>query len=221
MISFDQTQRDEVWEVIVTASDTYGLGQNNSISFTVLNSPPKIETILLDPASDVDSQSTVSCTATASDIDSEVDLDISYTWTINGDVISTNPSLTLSNALVQVGDILECTTVATDDRGLTDEESISTEMINRPPTIQSVEIIADPASNVQALLNCVVSADDPEEEDLDFVYAWYQNGDLLPLQTTSQLQLSQDWASFDDELNAKSLSLIRMMPNQMYKMTAL
>ena len=87
-----------------------------------------------------------------------------------------------------------------DDRGLTDETTISTEIVNREPTIDYVEIVADPASNVQALLNCVVSANDPEEEELDYVYAWYQNGDLLPLETGSQLQLSQDRVKFCDVL---------------------
>ena len=97
-------------------------------------------------------------------------MEVSYTWTINGSSIGSNATLQLSNALVNVGDTLECTAVATDDRGWTDEKNISTEIVNREPTIDYVEIVADPASNVQALLNCVVSANDPEEEELDYVW---------------------------------------------------
>ena len=80
---------------------------------------------------------------------------------------------------------------------------ISTEIVNLPPTIDYVEIVADPASNVQALLNCVVSADDPEDEQLDYQYTWYQNGNVLPLETSSQLQLSQNWVSFSDEFECQ------------------
>ena len=204
MVPFDQTQRDEVWEVIVTSSDPYGLGQSESLTFTILDPLENIDSISMTPSSDVNTQSEVVCEALASDIDTDIDLEVSYTWTINGSPIGSSATLQLSNALVNVGDTLECIAVATDDRGLTDEKNISTEIVNREPTIDYVEIVADPASNVQALLNCFVSANDPEEEELDYVYAWYQNGDLLPLETGSQLQLSQDWVNFSDEFECQA-----------------
>ena len=69
----DQTQRDEVWEVIVTSSDSYGLGQSDSLTFTVLNSPPNIDSISMTPPSDVNTQNELICEALASDIDTDVD----------------------------------------------------------------------------------------------------------------------------------------------------
>ena len=106
MVPFDQTQRDEVWEVIVTSSDPYGLGQSESLTFTVLNSPPNIDSISMTPPSDVNTQNELICEALASDIDTDVDLEVSYTWTINGSPIGSNATLQLSNALVNVGDTL-------------------------------------------------------------------------------------------------------------------
>ena len=183
----------EVWTVRVTPNDGYTNGTFAEQSIVVANSLPTITTPVISSNNGGNyNDSTLTCAATASDMDETVVP--SYTWDVNGNTYS-GSTLDLSSTSVNIGDSVTCTAMVTDSNGGSDSASTSSTIENRSPIISTVSI--SPSNpNSQDVLSCSVSATDPDGDVLTESYSWTLSGSTVGSGAT--LDLSSVGASTGD-----------------------
>ena len=116
----------------VMATDDQGDSATSSASVTVDNSNPTIDSLVLTPNSGVDSETSLQCTYTASDLDGE-SVTATYTWmntTTNSVYTSTTDTLQLTTSDTSPNDVVQCTVVIADTSGGSATNSVSVTVDN-------------------------------------------------------------------------------------------
>ena len=116
------------------------------------------------------------CTITTSDPDQSVQG--STVWYVNNVIQSNASNIVLSPSIVQPSDIITCSGYVEDDEGLWAEAESSYVVANRPPQVDTVEIIPTQPTVTDDVL-CLASYSDPDEEVLSHSYEWIYNGQLM------------------------------------------
>ena len=160
-------------ECIVTPNDGEDEGIPVVGTFDVINSPPSVSTVTIDPAAP-QTGDTVSC-AWAGYADDDGHADASYVeWTINGDLAVTAPTITGG---FTSGDELACRVVPFDGTD-TGEPVVQSVLIqNSAPSISTVTV-DPPVATAETMLTCSWAGylDLEGEEDVSEVQ-WFVNGD--------------------------------------------
>ena len=86
----------------------------------------------------------------------------------------------------------------TDEHGARTQSVAKSTILNRDPSIQSIEI-SETIYNTEEV-SCTVSAHDPDEEELSYSYVWENLTTQVELGTTQNLVLSSSMASVGDEI---------------------
>ncbi|TVQ89902.1 MAG: hypothetical protein EA397_13140, partial [Deltaproteobacteria bacterium] len=148
-----------------TATDPHEATATGTAGVTVLNSPPSITSVTVDPPA-AQVGETITCAATATDPDEEA-VEITYAWSTGDE----GESIVLQGENTDVGEPVTCTATATDPHEATGSDSASALVVNTPPHLTSVSV--EPTSGqVGQGLTCAATATDPDEEELHFEYLW-------------------------------------------------
>jgi hypothetical protein len=159
------TAKGSTYRVVVTANDGLGDGPSGEASITISNTDP----VLIGPALSSGTAQvgdTISCYATATDVDAADTVTVSFAWSDG----STGSSYTVTSGDAP-GDSITCTATADDGDGGVVSGSISITVSNSDPTVDSVTVSpADP--RVGDELTCSASASDPDGGSPTLSYAW-------------------------------------------------
>jgi uncharacterized protein (TIGR02145 family) len=157
----------EEWTIRVTPNDGYVDGDYVESSITVSNSAPSLDSVSITPTTAYN-DSSLTCAATASDIDQTVTA--SYEWSIGTNTYA-GPTLALSTLSIMPNDTVICTATVVDDDGLSDSSSASLLLENRDPLIDSVTLF--PVSpNLDESILCSAVANDEDGEILSVIFSW-------------------------------------------------
>jgi hypothetical protein len=138
------------------------------------NAAPVVESVTLNPGTPLP--------GTAVDANVEVQdpegdpYRVSFEWKVNGEVTSSGSHPRLRTNDLRKGDRIEVTVVASDGRRESDPVRRSTRVGNRPPLLQGV--LLEPQGTVRPSDELFASPEaiDPDEDPLEFDYAWLVNG---------------------------------------------
>jgi len=160
----------------VTPSDGAETGTPVSDGVLVSNTAPALSDVSVSPSSGVTSDATLTCSATASDADSDT-IGTSYAWTndTTATILGTSASVTLSSSTASDGDTITCVVTVSDSYGGSDSGSASVLVSEGAPSISSVSVSPEPAYAADTL-ECAYSGFTDPEGDADLsTYAWTIN----------------------------------------------
>ena len=178
----------------IMVSDLNGGVNSTTEQVTVMNSVPTIDSITISPNTGVFTETSLSCTATASDLDDgNLSSSIGYAWRINGNLVSSQSTYTVLASQSYVWDTIVCTASVVDSDGQTASDTASVTLENTAPTVSGVLITgASGAYYNDEVLTCSATIDDIDESPT-VSYVWSSAGvdigyaDNLDLGTTSLL----------------------------------
>ena len=130
-----ETTRGEIWTVRVTPNDGLADGPSTEATITIANSAPTISAVTISPASGVYYDTTLTCSATATDADEA--LTVAYAWSMAGNAVGSGDSLDLSGLVVSTGDAITCTASATDGAGASAQPQLAP-LLLRPLLLHSL-----------------------------------------------------------------------------------
>jgi len=166
------TAKGEVWEVVVTATDSHGHAiASNPASVTVVNSPPVVDLVQTGPV-DATANDSLICTATTSDADLDAVI-VGWSWTVNG-LPHTETSDTLASSEVIPSATVQCTATPWD--GEETGSPISGEFHiadNTPPGAPTIQITPAEPSEIDDLVCSVTGvSSDAEGDPVTYSFAW-------------------------------------------------
>lgn len=124
-LSADETERDEVWTITVTAEDEDGLTTDASETVTIGNAPPdEGATVTVFPSSPLPIND-LACSAEGGSDPDDDDISYTYSWVIGGSEVGTDS--VLDAALTTAGDEVTCVVTVSDgtDDGPEAETSVT------------------------------------------------------------------------------------------------
>ena len=164
--------KDDAVYVTVTPNDGVEDGVSvMSETVTVSNSEPTDLTASVTSSDMFYNDSTLTCSASASDIDPEdTALTYDYEWS-TGD---TGADVVLSGSMMPGSDIT-CTASVTDGSGASISIDATEVLVNRAPTVDSVTLPQDVTAETASIL-CDATGSDLDGETPTFTYEWTMNG---------------------------------------------
>jgi hypothetical protein len=162
------------------------------------NEPPTVNSVSTTPAK-VYEDTTISATAAASDPEGE-DVELTFTWTVNGAEVQSGVLQTLSGANFAKGDTVVVTVTAFDG----EETSAATPsadvlVLNTGPTIDGATILPERPTGGDDLSIELVGAHDDDGDEVFFSVEWWVRNALVSTDAT----LSADYISRNDTVYAK------------------
>ena len=168
-----------------TTSDGYGGTDQATDSVTLDSSAPSLSNVSISPNT-IYTDTTALCSGTAVDPnDGNITQSIQYQWEINGSVVSTGASYTVSASQSTVGDTLVCRATVVDSDGESDSATTSTTLQNTAPTVATVSVVPTTPYNDE-ILTCSAVVTDPDEVPT-LGYVWSFNGGTLGAGTALDL----------------------------------
>jgi hypothetical protein len=146
----------------------------------VLGNSPSISSISITPNSNVVTGTALLCQATAFD-PNDGTLSPSYSWTVQGNVVSNTSSFTVSATNSNPTDTVTCTATATDSDGNVATSSATVTIQNTAPTLSGIAVSPSPVYN-DSLAVCSATVYDPDENptnNLAINYTWSDSGGVL------------------------------------------
>ncbi|MEC7984750.1 MAG: hypothetical protein VX278_06280 [Myxococcota bacterium] len=170
VLSSSATAIGDVWTVRVTPNDGWNDGSYAEASITIQDSAPQFDVpASISPNAGVYTNTVLTCSASASDLDDGV-LTVVYEWTVNGTTVASGTGYTVSATDSNVGDTIVCTASATDSQGETASSSASVVVLNTDPVLSGPSVSPSSAYNDETLL-CSATVSDPDET-LAVNYSW-------------------------------------------------
>lgn len=172
-----------------TPYDDIGHGEPQTISTVVLNEAPIISNVEVLPEAPF-ADSTVMCSSVATDPDLRP-VTTSYSWLLDGTVISTESSFTLLPSQIFPNDTLSCLVTVTDEQGGQSNQESSVLIQDSDPEIVSLMISSSDEYKVGNTLACIASASDINDDVLAYDHSWSNDqGEVLG--TDNSLLLTND-----------------------------
>ncbi len=180
--------KHDVVSVEATPGDGLDEGGPLSAQATILNTPPTVEGVAIDPA-EMRAASTPACVVEgAEDADGDT-VQLSYTWEVNGAVVSSATPLDAS--LFARGDVLICTATPGDgEESGSSARSDSVTVQNTAPTIDGVTL-STPNPTEADTISASVLVSDADGDTTTLSHDWAVNG--LSVSSANTL----DGADFD------------------------
>lgn len=165
------TAAEEVWEVEVRAFDGTDEGPPALASVVVLNTPPEIAAIWIEPEAPR-SVDELSCRAEGWDIDDH-EVALSYRWEVDGHPAGDDAQLPPS--AFERGQVVRCTVTPHDGRVVGAPDSAEVVIGNTPPEILSIALTPEPARTLDTL-SCAAESYDADGDAVRLTYAWTVDG---------------------------------------------
>ena len=172
------------------ADDTATASALTNISNTV----PVISSVSISGTSEIGEQ--LSCSVVGADGDGD-SLSTIYSWTINGQVVGTNSTITLDSSFASPTDTIECSATITDPSGDSDSDSSSTQIQNQIPVFNSLSLSETSINNGETI-ECLASVSDEDNEIPTLVYSWENATTGSALGTNYSLTLIPSTATSQD-----------------------
>jgi hypothetical protein len=196
LVGAGSTARGETWEVTVTPNDGYSNGPSDDDSVTIGNSLPSVDSVVLNPSSDLKTADDVMAAGVGWDDEDGDPEDYIVQWYVNDVAMrgQVNPMI-LDSANFVRGDEVYVALTAKDAYGT--GNSVTSDpltVINTAPTAPVVDVDGvgrvTPSEDVD--LGCFVDteSEDDDGDSVTYRYAWYVN-DVLNAETTDSLSASQ------------------------------
>ena len=166
-----------------TTSDDMGATASDNTSITIQNSEPDIDSVSITPNSEVQNGSQLTCHATATDINNDA-ISISYSWTHNGQNVSTGAQYTTQNVVRE--DSIECVTTATDIHGASSTSTSEVLISNHIPSLASATLSPQSPRSTDTLVCATQGAFDQDGDAVIPSYTWKVDG-VTQIETTNTL----------------------------------
>ena len=168
-------------EVVCTVipSDGEDDGEPMSDDIVISNTGPQVADVVITPDADVNTSTTLTCSASFSDIDGE-ELTTGYSWTIADEPAGDTDTLVLTPDTANPGDGVICTATATDGAGETDSGTAYVVVGNTDPVIADVAV-SPSTGQVGDVLTCTATATDADGGTPTITYAWSDGSDADPV----------------------------------------
>jgi hypothetical protein len=168
---------DGLHNITLTATDADGFSSLNSVQI-LLNNPPTVSSVRLNPAKDVGVESSLTCIASADDVEDGPLSASSISWTndTTGASLTGTTVVALSSATVTKGDTVNCRAEFVDSNGATVLGSASVAVGNSAPSVDSVVISPNPAVAGDTLECTYTGFVDPDSDTDLSEYSWTVNG---------------------------------------------
>jgi hypothetical protein len=174
------TAKDEIWSVVVTDTET---GQTATAAVTVLNAPPTLLDVTIEPAEPGSGEDLVALVE-ASDPDAD-SLTYTYAWTVNGAAYAgTTDTVSASNT--SRADQWTVTVTASDGEFVTSEQTAGVTVANALPVITAATLTPE-SVYTDLSIEAVVEAEDDDEDEIVLTYAWTVNGKTVQESTDAIL----------------------------------
>jgi hypothetical protein len=171
------TQRDEYWEVVVTARDPFTNSAPASDDIIIGNSPPRIDGVTIIPVTPRTLDDLMASPSGWVDQDGDPPL-YTFEWEHNGEVDTDEILDTFPMEKTERGDEIRVTVTPRD--GFADGESVNssvTTIENTPPSGGGAIITPGVPEPVEDLLCTVdVIPTDDDGDPITYVYAWFVDG---------------------------------------------
>ena len=188
------TVKGDTWVVNAHAEDGYGSGPSSSLQINILNGPPVIDAVEIEPSTGVYNDSVLTCTATAEDPDTENEqVFIEYKWMLNGQIIGSEQEVELDQATVEPTDEVICVVTATDTELASASSQSSVTVENRELTVHGSGLTPT-SPTVSDTLEFWLDVTDPDLQEPAISYAWTVNGQMVPGNT---MNLSNQFVKLD------------------------
>jgi len=168
----------DTYTCTATADDGDGGVVSASATATVVNTPPSVSGVSLSPAS-VYTNDTISVSATVSDADGDP-VTTTYEWMVNGSVVSTGTSTSLSGVTwFDKNDVVSVNVVADDGADTTTVTSAGVTVLNTPPTAPVVTISpTSPDAGDSMYCAVTVASSDDDGDTVTYTMEWDVDGVL-------------------------------------------
>ena len=173
-VSAAETARDQVWSVVVYADNGKKVGETQTASVTINNTPPSGASASLSP-DDPRTNDALTASATADDVDADR-VAWTWEWRVNGQV-QTETGPTLYETAFAKGDVVEVSATPTDGFEDGAPATASVTINNTPPTYDTVSISPGQDVTVESLLACVAEGfSDADGDANQSLFIWARNG---------------------------------------------
>jgi hypothetical protein len=167
----DRTAVDQVWTVELWAFDGEDAGPSATASVTILNTPPDVAGLAIEPAAPT-VRDDLRCVGEGVDLDDQP-VTLAYAWDVAG-APAGEGDLLAAGSFVR-GDTVTCAATPNDGRVDGTPASVSVVIGNAPPEVASLEITPNPATTVDAL-TCAGTGFDPDGDAVGLSFAWTVDG---------------------------------------------
>jgi hypothetical protein len=170
------TEDGETWEVTVVVDDQHGGTATSSASVDVINHPPVITGVAIDPSPPGDSDYLYADTSGVSDADGDT-LTYTYVWYRNGSVYPSS-NYYLEPIATTMGDTWQVSVTVTDGSATAGPVLSAIETIQNRPPVPPVLQFTPAVPNTCANLQCVIAVDsyDPDGTAVVQTVTWKRNG---------------------------------------------
>ncbi|MFT5455062.1 MAG: arylsulfatase B [Myxococcota bacterium] len=171
----DGIARDSLLSAVLTPTDGLDVGVPvESPSVTVGNTPPRLLDAVLGPDPAMES-SLVRFIVDIVDPDRDP-LDITYTWRVDGGVVQEGPISSLTGALYDRDQVIDVTLAVSDGEDVSVLDAGPIDVVNSPPTVDSVELSAVLLTERDAVTCEPVGASDADGDPVYLEVVWVVNG---------------------------------------------
>ena len=155
--------------------------QNTSVS--VRNTPPSIDSVVISPSTSVYTSSSLTCSATYSDLDNET-LTIEYEWmnVATGVVLGSGDTISLNAYTSKPGDAITCQALVVDQGGEQGTGAKSVLVQNQPPTATWAEITPSQGYIDDIFVGYGYGVDN-DNDPVSVRYSWYVDNVLYAVGT--------------------------------------
>ena len=164
-------------EITCTATVTDGQSDpiQESVSIVVDNTLPVIDDVSIAPDEEVRVDSTLTCSATGTDADTE-ELEWAYTWSTEAGELGSGAEITLTADTVDAGDTVTCKATATDTSGGSVSDEVAVTVENSKPVIGSLSLSPE-EPRINDDLTCTASdVSDIDGDTVEINFAWMIDG---------------------------------------------
>ncbi|MFQ3593359.1 MAG: peptidylprolyl isomerase [Gemmataceae bacterium] len=191
-------------QVVIRATDRYGASRDRTFNITIENSAPSATVTLTPAAPNV--ESVMKATIGVNDPDGDP-VEVNVVWDVDGtevrNVTFTGPGedeLDLAPLNLSPGQVVTVRVTPTDGNLTGNTVSASRTLVDRAPTVDSLEFDQDEIG-VEDTLTVTVTASDPEGTPVTLTYVWSYNG--------VEVQRTENTAALSDSLDLSTLSVPR------------
>ena len=167
------TARGDRWQVAAVAHDGLETGPHATAEVVILNTPPLLIAVTIDPPAPQTTDPLVA-TATAADVDGDP-VTYRFQWARNGNVQAALTSAALPSDQTTRGEVWRASVTPSDGMNEGDGGDAEVTIVNAPPSVSSVVITPATPTGADDLI-ADAEGRDPDGDQVAFSYAWLRDG---------------------------------------------